>query len=92
MKSVSGSSLKGGHTKSCGCRIARKVLDLTGQRYGNLVVLKRDETNYDDNKGIRWICKCDCGTEVSGFSSCMIQKQYIYDVVKKPMKNTVMLK
>lgn len=40
---VEDSHLKNGHTKSCGCRrrICRqeKRLDLTGQRYGRLVVL-----------------------------------------------------
>ena len=37
------SHLKNGHTKSCGCRrrirLQEKRLDLTGQRYGRLVVL-----------------------------------------------------
>lgn len=34
--------------------------DLTGQRFGKLVVLQRAE-----NKGIHaaWICRCDCGNE-----------------------------
>lgn len=40
---VEDSHLKNGHTKSCGCRrrirLQEKRLDLTGQRYGRLVVL-----------------------------------------------------
>ena len=40
---VEDSHLKNGHTKNCGCRrrirIQEKRLDLTGQRYGRLVVL-----------------------------------------------------
>lgn len=36
--------------------------DLTGQRFGKLVVLKRLE-NHVDKHGTksRWLCKCDCG-------------------------------
>lgn len=35
-----------------------KLIDLTGQRFGRLVVLARAE-----NKGskVQWLCKCDCG-------------------------------
>ena len=40
---VEDSHLKNGHTKNCGCRrrirLQEKRLDLTGQRYGRLVVL-----------------------------------------------------
>ena len=37
-----------------------KFVDLTGQRFGKLVVIERTE-----NKGIevRWLCKCDCGNQ-----------------------------
>lgn len=39
---------------------SRKKLDLTGQRYGRLVVLRPAE-----NIGGRtaWLCRCDCGRE-----------------------------
>ena len=40
-----------------------KFIDLTGQRFGRLVVIKRD--NNDNSKRVRWLCKCDCGKEVS---------------------------
>lgn len=37
-----------------------KRLELTGQRFGNLVV----ESLYDiQNRCTRWLCKCDCGNE-----------------------------
>ena len=38
-----------------------KARDLTGQRFGRLVALKKA-----DNLGskTRWLCKCDCGNEV----------------------------
>lgn len=38
-------------------------IDLTGQRFGRLVALKRD-VNYISPKGQkqkRWKCQCDCG-------------------------------
>ncbi len=41
------------------------AIDMTGRRYGRLLVLMRG-----DNRGVKptWICRCDCGTEkpVSG--------------------------
>ena len=38
-----------------------KLIDLTGQRFGRLVVIERAE-----NKGekVRWLCQCDCGNTV----------------------------
>ena len=40
-----------------------KRLDLVGQKFGRLTVVKfshvRDSRTY-------WLCKCDCGTEVIG--------------------------
>lgn len=38
-----------------------RVVDLTGKRFGKLVVVRRGENN---NRGeARWVCRCDCGTE-----------------------------
>ncbi len=37
-------------------------IDLTGQRYGSLVVLFRVEN--DRFKRARWLCRCDCGKEI----------------------------
>lgn len=45
--------------------------DLTGMRFGRLVVIKRVE-DYILPKGrkcVRWLCKCDCGNEVVVFSN-----------------------
>lgn len=68
-RSVFGYALRRGKTTSCGCQNADKnIIDLTGHRYGNLVVLRRDEAIYNDHKGARWICKCDCGNEISVLS------------------------
>lgn len=36
--------------------------DLTGRRFGRLVVLHKTEST---NKNSRWLCECDCGKEIS---------------------------
>ena len=68
---VEGSHLKNGHTKSCGCYRrelpARKAMDLTGRRFGRLVVLGPEE-----GKRGYWRCRCDCGNEV------VCYKEYLY--------------
>ena len=68
--SVQENNLKSGNTKSCGCMknkwISEKnIKDLTGKRYGRLLVLKRDFTKYNKSRHTFWICKCDCGETVS---------------------------
>lgn len=56
--------LTGKNTQSCGCLSKEKTserfcIDLTGQIFGKLTVIKRDNTkNY---KRVRWLCKCSCG-------------------------------
>lgn len=34
-----------------------RFIDLTGQKFGKLTVIKRDTTR----KTVMWLCKCDCG-------------------------------
>lgn len=50
-----------------------KALDLTGQRFGKLTVLKRTETRSKRRgrrPGVRmWLCQCDCGNTVYSESS-----------------------
>ena len=74
---VEDSHLKNGHTKSCGCRrrirLQEKRLDLTGQRYGRLVVLgpaveqngspEGDRADRPDRMSDYWLCQCDCGKQ-----------------------------
>jgi hypothetical protein len=57
IKSVLGKYLRNGKSISCGCS---KKIDLSGQRFGKLVVL---ETIYDYNGYNRAThkCRCDCG-------------------------------
>ena len=40
-----------------------KKIDLTGKRFGRLVVLKEAGRNKSNN--IKWVCKCDCGSTVT---------------------------
>lgn len=42
-------------------------IDLTGQRFGKLTVIKRIEN--DKHNKAQWLCKCDCGEEVIETSS-----------------------
>ena len=72
-----GKTLANGHTTSCGCKkiehvskMGREKLgNLTGQRFGRLLVLERAE-----NKGIavRWKCQCDCGNTAVVHRSSLI--------------------
>lgn len=42
----------------------RKLIDLTGQRFGRLLVVERTD-DYVSPQGLRqvcWLCVCDCGT------------------------------
>lgn len=61
--SVHGSALRTGHTKSCGCQRhdsnLKKLKDLTGRRFGRLVVL--GVSHRDKHGDICWKCICDCG-------------------------------
>lgn len=67
-KDVYAINLTRGLTQSCGClqieelvmRTKERVEDLTGKRYGKLVVLCATEERYS-NGSIKWKCRCDCG-------------------------------
>jgi hypothetical protein len=57
-----------GNTKSCGClqdetRRTNNFHDLTGQRFGRLLVIERAEDKIQTNgrHRTRWKCQCDCG-------------------------------
>ena len=46
--------------------------DLTGQRFGRLVVLYEDPIRAKAG-GVQWVCQCDCGNKVTVRSSCLLQ-------------------
>jgi hypothetical protein len=67
-KEVSGSHLRTGNIKSCGCmrkeltttwlRENKSFEDITGVRFGSLTAVEYFRNNNGD---IRWKCVCDCG-------------------------------
>lgn len=56
---VEGYLLVSGRRKSCGC-IRRAANQMTGERFGKLVVLGEDPDNQTTLKKV--LCRCDCGT------------------------------
>ena len=66
---VYANSLKSGRIISCGCAHKEfmielgksSVIDLTGQKYGKLTVIKRIDNSISNR--VSWLCKCDCGNE-----------------------------
>lgn len=63
---VAGSNLKNGHTTSCGCtkhNSPGNMIDLTGKRFGKLVVKSKGEGRFTSGGAYKatWICDCDCG-------------------------------
>ena len=58
---INGVALRNGNTKSCGCLkiTPNKLIDITGKRFGKLVVLEKAVKN--NTKNTYWVCKCDCG-------------------------------
>lgn len=67
---VKASDIKANNILSCGCTRTEKLItqnhthaiDLTGQRFGKLVVIERAERpKYYKNNTVFWKCICDCG-------------------------------
>lgn len=48
-----------------------KKIDLTGQRFGRLVVI--DQAPSDKAGHARWVCKCECGKEKTVFATNLIR-------------------
>jgi hypothetical protein len=67
-KIICGTNLRNESIKSCGClqeemrRITNRSKDITNQRYGRLVAIKKAYVN--NARLSMWLCKCDCGEEV----------------------------
>jgi hypothetical protein len=67
---VLGRSLRSGATQSCGCnRGEHRLIDLTGQRFGRLVV--RGRAPGDAWGRARWVCACDCGNDHLTDGDCL---------------------
>ncbi|HDR9285133.1 TPA: hypothetical protein QDB46_000187 [Burkholderia multivorans] len=48
-----------------------KLIDITGQRFGRLVVLGKGPKRPSKLGGSNWICRCDCGNEVIAVGSSL---------------------
>lgn len=75
---ISGSALRttrlSGAPSSCGCaRTGAHIIDLTGQRFGKLVVVKLDSV-HEKHMWPIWLCRCDCGREKLE-PSCYLRKK-----------------
>lgn len=77
IKSIRGSSLKSGNTKSCGCLQTRPTkLDLTGKKFGRLTVLEEAEKpGQIKYKQSYWLCACDCGVKKIVRGSLLVNGQ-----------------
>lgn len=64
--SITGTKLKGGSTRSCGCLRSegRKPANLSGRKFGRLTVISYKTPS-------RWICRCDCG-EMTTVQTCSL--------------------
>lgn len=70
-KVVIGSNLLAGKTTSCGCLVSE---DLSGRRFGRLVVVKRADECVGHSYGHSlWMCLCDCGNETYVYGSNLLQ-------------------
>ena len=57
--------LRSGHTRSCGCKAVggkKSQRDLTGERFGDLTVIRK--TGKDSSGNSKWLCRCECGNEI----------------------------
>lgn len=63
-----GTSLRNGHTQSCGCLHSEAnyglgLIDLSGQKFGRWIVLYRDGSVLEPRGRYSplWMCECECG-------------------------------
>lgn len=75
---VSGSYLRQGDTRSCGCYqresiSARSFKDITGCRFGKLTVIKRLKNYNDGKRGVHWLCLCDCENEIVALADNLLE-------------------
>lgn len=50
--------------------MGRPAIELTGKRFGKLVVIKRLPN--EPRKHARWLCQCDCGKNAVVLSHCLL--------------------
>lgn len=57
---VNGDYLRSGDTRSCGCLKDELIKDITGQKFGRLTVLCREEKSHKTGSTYKWWCICEC--------------------------------
>lgn len=66
---VSGSNLRTGHTKSCGClqkeTTHNRIKDISNKKYGLLTAVEIDKERSKKKAHTYWQCKCECGSIIS---------------------------
>ena len=74
-------NLISGKARSCGCLIKERASqvhskDLVGKKFGRLTVLHRADPWYTAGgiPQVRYVCKCDCGNEVTVFAGNLKKK------------------
>ena len=65
-KEVDSQALRRGSSASCGCLAngltsKRQKIDMVGQVYGRLTVIK--EVGRNKQSRVLWLCRCECGKE-----------------------------
>lgn len=77
-KIVTAHELKAGRTKCCGDRqhrIGRRIIDLTGRRFGRLTALYPTD-NRNQKLSVYWHCRCDCGNELEVTEDGLVSGSY----------------
>lgn len=57
-----GYQLTSGKKTHCGCQTKSKIMNLAGEKFGRLTVIKY--TGLDKYNNAQWLCRCDCGKEI----------------------------
>jgi hypothetical protein len=63
------------YVKSCGCLNRTRHGDLTGQRIGQLLVVRDSGRRHKQSGAKLWECKCDCGKTKLIETSCLKRKR-----------------
>lgn len=72
---TSGSYLRTGHTKSCGCRMDYGH-DFKNRKFGKLSVIRKlriGEKLSNPSTAAQWLCRCECGSEKPFLSSTLFR-------------------
>lgn len=70
IRSVSGSSLRSGTSKCCGCIRPSAAKDISNMVFGRLTAIKPLHNNKYQN--VVWQCKCECGNIVEHTASALL--------------------